>query len=155
MSKDSSLASTSENVDYLLKNLDEQYVKVEHAISLRSANVESVIEMRNCVNQTFFDLLRSMQSADVGISQIESATKNKQEFDTHVNSWIKSVTATSAFTSVSQASRAPSEKSIKSCSTSSSKSSSSSSKRRKALVNYKLAVLKQKQEQERGLEVAE
>ena len=49
---------------------------------------------------------------------------------------------------VPQASRAPSEKSIKSCSTSSPKSSSSSSKRREAIVNYKLAVLKQKQAQE-------
>ena len=155
MLKDSSLASTSENVDCWLKNLDEQYVKVERATSLRSANVESVIEMRNCVNQTFLDLLKLMQSANVDVSQIESATKNKQEFDTHVNSWIKSVTATSAFTNASQASRAPSEKSIKSCSTSSSKSSSSSSKRREALVNYKLAVLKQKQAQERALEMAE
>ena len=155
MSKNSSLASTSENVDCLLKNLDEQYVKVERAISLRSANVESVIEMRNCVNQTFLGLLKLMQSANVDISQIESATKNKQEFDTHVNNWIKSVTATPSFTNVSQASRAPSEKSIKSCSTSSSKSSSSSFKRREALVNYKLAVVKQKQAQERALEVAE
>ena len=155
MSKDSSLASTSENVDCLLKNLDDQYVKVERAISLRSANVESVIEMRNCVNQTFLDLLKLMQSANVDVSQIESATKNKQEFDTHVNNWIKSVTATPSFTNVPHASRAPSEKSIKSCSTSSSKSSSSSSKRREALVNYKLAVLKQKQAQERALEVAE
>ena len=155
MSKDSLLDSTPENVDCLLKNLDEQYIKVERAIPLRSANVETVIEMRNCVNQTFLDLLKLMQSANVDISQIESATKNKQEFDTHVNNWIKSVTATPSFTNVPQASRAPSEKSIKSCSTSSSKSSSSSSKRREALVNYKLAVLKQKQAQERTLEVAE
>ena len=128
---------------------------MERAISLRSANVETVIEMRNCVNQTFLDLLKLMQSANVDISQIESATKNKQEFDTHVNNWIKFVTATPSFTYVPQASRAPSKKSIKSCSTSSSKSSSSSSKRREALVNYKLAVLKQKQAQERALEVAE
>ena len=155
MSKDSLLDSTPENVDCLLKNLDEQYIKVERAISLRSANVETVIEMRNCVNQTFLELLKLMQSANVDISQIESVTKNKQEFDTHVNNWIKSVTATPSFTNVPQASRAPSEKSIKSCSTSSSKSSSSSSKRREALVNYKLAVLKQKQAQERALEVAE
>ena len=95
-----------------------------------------------------------MQSANVDVSQIEPATKNKQEFDTHVNNWIKSVTATPSFTNVSQASRAPSEKSNKSCFTSSSKSSSSSSKRREALVNYKLAVLKQKQAQERALEMA-
>ena len=128
---------------------------MERAISLRSANVETVIEMRNCVNQTFLDLLKLMQSANLDISQIESATKNKQEFDTYVNNWIKSVTATPSFTNVPHASRAPSEKSIKSCSTSSSKSSSSSSKRREALVNYKLAVLKQKQAQERALEVAE
>ena len=96
-----------------------------------------------------------MQSANVDISQIESATKNKQEFDTHVNNWIKSVTATPSLTNIPQASKAPSEKSIKSCSTSSSKYPSSSSKRREALVNYKLAVLKQKQAQERALEVAE
>ena len=56
---------------------------------------------------------------------------------------------------MSQASRAPSEKSIKSSSTSSSKSSSSSSKRREALVNYKLAVLIQKKAQKRALEMAE
>ena len=155
MSKDSLLASTRENVDCLLKNLDKQYVKVERAISLRSANVESVIEMRNCVNQTLLDLLKLMQSVNVGASQIESATKSKHEFDTHVNNWIKYVTRTPSFTNVSQASRAPSEKSIKSCSTSSSKSSSSSSKRREALVNYKLAVLKQKQAQELALEEAE
>ena len=56
MSKDSLLTSTPENVNCLLKNLDEQYVKVERAIPLRSANVESVVEMRNCVNQTFLGL---------------------------------------------------------------------------------------------------
>ena len=96
-----------------------------------------------------------MQSANVDVSQIDSATKNKHEFDIHVNNWIKSVTATPSLTNVSEASRAPSEKSIKSCSTSSSKSSSSSSKQREALVNYKLTVLKQKQAQEGALEMAE
>ena len=101
MSKDSLLASTPENIDCLLKNLDEQYVKVERAISLRSANVESVIGMRNCVNLTFLDLLKLLQSANMDVSQIESATKNKHEFDTHVNNRIKSVTAISAFTNVS------------------------------------------------------
>ena len=102
LSKDSLLDLTPENVDCLLKNLDEQYITVERAISLRSANVETVIEMRNCVNQTFLDLLKLMQSANVDVSHIESATKNKQEFDTHVNNWIKSVAATPSFTNAPQ-----------------------------------------------------
>ena len=70
----------------MAKNLDEQYAKAERVISLRSANVESVIKMRNCVNQTFLDLMNLMQSADVDVSQIEFATKNKYEFDAHINS---------------------------------------------------------------------
>ena len=155
MSKDSLLASTSENVECLLKNLDEQYVKVERAISWRSANVESVTERRNGVNQTFLHLLKLMQFANVDVSQIKSAAKNKHEFDTHVNSWIKPVTATTSFTNMSQTSRVPSKKSTKSCSTSTSKSSLSSSKRREAFVNCKHAVLMQKQAQEHALEMAE
>ena len=43
MSKDFSLASTSENVDCLQKNLDEQYVKVERAIHLCAAQTSNLL----------------------------------------------------------------------------------------------------------------
>ena len=77
MSKNSLLSSSPENVDCLLKSLNEQCVKAEHAIFLRSANVESVIDKRNCVNQPFLDLLKIKHSANVDVSQIKSATKKK------------------------------------------------------------------------------
>ena len=59
MSKNSLLVSSPEIVDCLLKSRNKQYVKVERAISLRGANVQSVIEMRICANQTFLDLVKN------------------------------------------------------------------------------------------------
>ena len=77
MSKNSLLVSSREIVDCLLKSLNKQNVKVERAISLRSAFAQI---------KPFSIWLKIMKSANVDVSQIESATKNEQEFDTHVNS---------------------------------------------------------------------
>ena len=65
MANDILFVSTPENADCLLKNLDNQHVKVERAvfllavslraISLRSVKVEFVINVCSRVNQTFLD----------------------------------------------------------------------------------------------------
>ena len=150
MAKESCVVSQTENLDDLLRNLNDQYARIERAISLRSANVEFVKEKYESVNQCFSKVIQLMQSQGAEEIEINSVSKSKLEFDTYVDNWLKSVTITRSKSNLSQISRASSKNTYLSSST-----KSSSAKRKEAYAKLVIAKMKQKQADERAVEVAE
>ena len=150
MAKESCVVSQTENLDDLLRNLNDQYARIERAISLRSANVEFVNEKYESVNQCFSKVIQLMQSQGAEEIEINSFSKSKLEFDTYVDNWLKSVTITRSKSNLSQISRASSKNTYLSSST-----KSSSAKRKEAYAKLVIAKMKQKQVDERAIEVAE
>ena len=150
MAKESCVVSQTENLDDLLRNLNDQYARIERAISLRSANVEFVNEKYESVNQCFSKVIQLMQSQGAEEIQINSVSKSKLEFDTYVDNWLKFVTITRSKSNLSQISRASSKNTHLSSST-----KSSSAKRKEAYTKLVIAKMKQKQADERANEVAE
>ena len=140
--------------------LNENYLRAERIMSLRSPKTDELDKISGVINQTFENLLEAMALASLGSEAIVALTNNKQEFDAHKSEWLSKLALTHEPTHSSelpplQLAKSISKSNATSVSLSSKRSSASSKisfKLLQAKAKLRIAQLEAQHEEERAKE---
>ena len=140
--------------------LNENYLRAERIMSLRSPKTDELDKISGLINQTFEKLLEAMALASLGSEAIVALTNNKQEFDARKSEWLSKLALTheppySSELPPLQPARSISKSNATSVSFSSKRSSASSKisfKLLQAKAKLRIAQLEAQHEEERAKE---
>ena len=140
--------------------LDENYLRAERIMSLRSPKTDELDKISGVINQTFEKLLEAMALASLGSEAIVALTNSKQEFDARKSEWLSKLALThepphSSELPPLQLAKSISKSSATSVSLSSKRSSASSKisfKLLQAKAKLRIAQLEAQHEEERAKE---